>query len=201
MNHNVDLFFENTKQWQDELYRLRDIVLDCGLTELFKWKVPCYTFQNKNILIIHGFKEYFALLFFNGALLQDELGILIQQTKNVQAGRQIRFTNLDEIDKLENVIKAYIYEAIEVEKAGLKVILKNHSEYTIPEELSIKFEENSELKNAFFALTPGRQRAYLLYFSDSKQSITRKSRIDKYVDRILNGKGLNDCICGFSKKN
>jgi uncharacterized protein YdeI (YjbR/CyaY-like superfamily) len=174
------------------------IVLDCGLTEELKWMHPCYTFstsadrQKKNIVLIHGFKEYCALLFFKGALLQDANGILIQQTKNVQAERQIRFTNVREIVKLESVLKAYIYEAIEVEKAGLTVSLKKTSEYKIPEEFQNKLNKIPALKTAFNALTPGRQRAYIFYFSQPKQSKTRESRVEKYIQQILNGKGLYD---------
>lgn len=172
--------------------RLRTIVLDCGLTEDFKWRQPCYTFDQSNIVIIHGFKEYCALLFFKGALLADPHGILIRQTENVQAGRQIRFTSLREIVEMEPILKDYIYEAIEVEKAGLKVESKRDTELTLPEELQSKFDENPALKTAFEALTPGRQRAYVLYFSQPKQSKTRESRIEKCIPQILAGKGLND---------
>ena len=171
---------------------MRTIVLDCGLTEELKWGVPCYTFEKKNIVIIHGFKEYCALLFFKGALLKDPKDILIQQTENVQAQRQIRFTNVGEIVKMESVLKAYIREAIEVEKAGKKVKFKKTSEFNIPEEFQKKLDKISALKTAFHALTPGRQRAYIFYFSQPKQSKTRESRIEKCMPQILKGKGLND---------
>ena len=192
MNPKVEFFFHKAEKWQDEYEKLRMIVLDCGLTEELKWGCPCYTFQKGNIVLIHGFKEYCALLFFKGALLHDTNGILIQQTENVQAGRQIRFTTIREIIELEPILKAYIYEAIEVEKAGLVVSFKKHDEYTIPEELQHKFEEIPALKTAFEALTPGRQRAYMLHFSSPKQSKTRESRVEKCVEQILNGKGLDD---------
>ncbi|MBB6730039.1 YdeI/OmpD-associated family protein [Cohnella zeiphila] len=191
-NPKVDEFVGRSKRWKKEYEKLREIVLDCGLTEEFKWMHPCYTFEDKNILLIHGFKEYCALLFHKGALLKDPHGILIQQTENVQAGRQIRFADVQEIDEMELILKTYIDEAIEVEKAGLQVEYKKHSEYTVPEELQNKFEELPPLKSAFEALTPGRQRAYLLYFSAPKQSKTRESRVEKYMHRILDGKGLND---------
>lgn len=171
---------------------MRTIILDCELTEDFKWMHPCYTYHNKNIVLIHGFKEYCALLFHKGALLQDTDGVLIQQTENVQAARQIRFTNVQEINELENILKAYIHEAIEVEKAGLKVDVNKNIELNIPEELQKKFDEIPALKTAFEALTPGRQRAYTLYFSQAKQSKTRESRVEKYVQKILDGKGLKD---------
>jgi uncharacterized protein YdeI (YjbR/CyaY-like superfamily) len=192
INHKVDFFFSKAEKWQEEYKKLRTIVLDCGLTEEYKWMHPCYTFQENNIVLIHGFKEYCAILFIKGALLKDPKGILIQQTENVQSGRQVRFTNLQEIVKLEPVLKAYIKEAIEVEKAGLNVELKKTTEYSIPEELINKLEEVPGLQDAFDALTPGRQRGYYLYFSAPKQSKTRVSRIEKYIPQILNGKGLND---------
>jgi len=192
MNPKVDEYLSKAKKWQEEFEKLRMIILDCQLTEEFKWGNPCYTFQNGNIVLIHGFKEYCALLFFKGALLQDGRGILIQQTENVQAGRQIRFTNLREIVEMEPILKAYIYEAIEVEKAGLEVIFKKNAEFTIPEEFQNKFDEIPALKTAFEALTPGRQRAYFLYFSEPKQSKTRESRVEKWMPQILDGKGLND---------
>ena len=191
-NPKVDFFFRKGKPWQEEFEKLRTIILDCGLTEELKWGVPCYTFEKSNIVLIHGFKEYCAILFIKGALLKDPKGILIQQTENVQAGRQVRFTNVHEIVKLEPVLKAYIQEAIEVEKAGLKVNYKKASEYSMPEEFINKLEEVPGLQDAFYALTPGRQRAYLLYFSAPKQSKTREARIEKYMPQILNGKGLND---------
>lgn len=198
MNSKVDFYFDKTKKWQKELEQLRMIVLDCGLTEELKWGVPCYTFpastgkQKGNIVLIHVFKEYCALLFFKGALLNDARGILIQQTENVQAARQIRFSNVQEILEMEPVLKAYIHEAIEVEKAGLKVDFKTTAEFKIPEEFQNKLDEMPVLKTAFDALTPGRQRAYTLYFSAPKQSKTRESRVEKYIQQILNGKGLND---------
>ena len=188
----VDEFLSKATKWKEEYEKLRNIVLDCELTEEFKWMHPCYTFENKNIVLIHGFKEYCALLFHKGALLKDPHGMLIQQTENVQAARQIRFTNVQQIEEMEATLKAYIYEAVEVEKAGLKVNLKKHEEYIIPEELQNKFDEKPALKTAFEALTPGRQRAYIHYFSSSKKSITREARIEKYMQQILNGKGLND---------
>ncbi|MHC5563522.1 YdeI/OmpD-associated family protein [Bacillus spizizenii] len=191
-NLKVDEFLSKAKKWKEEYEKLRAIVLDCELTEEFKWKHPCYTLNNKNIVLIHGFKEYCALLFHKGALLQDAHGILIQQTENVQAARQIRFTNVQEIDEMETILKAYIHEAIEVEKAGLEVDLKKNTEYKIPEELQNKFDEIPALKTAFEALTPGRQRAYILHFSQAKQSKTRESRVEKYVQKILDGKGLKD---------
>ena len=192
MNTTADKFFSNAAKWKKEFEKLRTIVLDCGLTEELKWMHPCYTFENKNIVLIHGFKEYCALLFFKGVLLQDAKGILIQQTKNVQAGRQIRFTNVQEIVKMKSLLKAYIFEAIEVEKAGLKVKMKKTSDFKIPEEFQKKLDEFPALKTAFESLTPGRQRAYIFYFSQAKQSKTRESRVKKYMQQILDGKGLND---------
>ncbi len=192
MNPNVDFYFNKAKQWQEEIKKLRMIVLDCGLTEELKWGCPCYTFQKSNIVLIHVFKEYCALLFIKGALLNDANGILIQQTENVQAARQIRFTSAQEIVEMEAILKACIYEAIEVEKAGLKVDFKKNAELRFPRELQNKLDEIPTLKTAFDALTPGRQRAYNLYFSAPKQSKTRESRVEKCMQQILNGKGLND---------
>jgi len=192
MNPKVDGYLRRSKKWQEELEKLRKIVLDCGLTEELKWGVPCYTFQESNVVLIHVFKDYCALLFFKGALLKDAKGILIQQTANVQAARQIRFTNVREIVKMKTILKAYIYEAIEVEKAGLKVNFKKPTEFAIPEEFQNKLAEMPGLKTAFGALTPGRQRAYILYFSAPKQSKTRESRVEKCMKQILNGKGLDD---------
>jgi uncharacterized protein YdeI (YjbR/CyaY-like superfamily) len=192
MNPKVDVFLSKAKKWQEEFKKLRMIILDCGLTEELKWGVPCYTFEKSNIVLIHGFKEYCAILFVKGALLNDPRGILITQTENVQAARQIRFTNVREIVEMEPILKVYVQEAIEVEKAGLNVDFKKTTEYKIPEEFQKKLDEIPALKTAFEALTPGRQRAYLLYFSQPKQSKTRESRIEKCMPQILDGKGLND---------
>jgi uncharacterized protein YdeI (YjbR/CyaY-like superfamily) len=192
MNPKVDGYLRKAKKWQEEMEKLRKIILDCGLTEELKWGHPCYTFQKSNIVLIHGFKEYCALLFFKGALLKHANGILIQQTENVQAGRQIRFINVREIVEMEAILKAYIHEAIEVEKTGLKVNFKRTTEFIIPEEFQKKLDEIPALKAAFNALTPGRQRGYILYFSAPKQSKTRESRVEKCMQQILNGKGLND---------
>lgn len=191
-NPKVDFYFVKAKKWQEELEQLRKIVLDCGLTEELKWGVPCYTFEKSNIVLMHTFKEYCALLFFKGALLKDANGLLVQQTKNVQAARQIRFTSVREIVKQKRVLKDYIHEAIEVEKAGLKVKFKKTAEFSMPEEFQNKLSETPDLKTAFDGLTPGRQRAYLLYFSSPKQSKTRESRIEKSTKKILMGKGLDD---------
>jgi uncharacterized protein YdeI (YjbR/CyaY-like superfamily) len=192
MNPKVDFFFNKAKNWQEEFERLRTIILDCGLNEELKWGQPCYTFQKRNIVLIHGFKEYCAILFFKGALLSDPKGILIQQTENVQAARQVRFTDVRKIVKMEPILKAYIYEAIEVEKAGLKVPLKKTAEFIIPEEFQKKLDKIPALRTAFKTLTPGRQRAYIFYFSAPKQSKTRESRVKKYMQQILKGKGLED---------
>jgi uncharacterized protein YdeI (YjbR/CyaY-like superfamily) len=192
MNPKVDFYFDKDKKWQQELEQLRMIILDCGLTEELKWGVPCYTFQKSNIVLIHVFKEYCALLFFKGALLNDAKGILVQQTENVQAARQVRFTSVKEIVKLLPTLKAYIYEAIEVEKAGLKVDFKKTGEFTVPEEFQNKLDEIPALKTAFDALTPGRQKAYLLHFAAPKQSKTREARVEKCMQQILEGQGLND---------
>jgi uncharacterized protein YdeI (YjbR/CyaY-like superfamily) len=192
MNPKVDFFFRKAEQWREEFAKLRTIILDCQLTEELKWGQPCYTFEKRNIVLIHGFKEYCALLFFKGALLKDAEGILIQQTENVQAARQIRFTNVREIVQMKPILKAYIDEAIAVEKAGLKVKLKKTAEFAIPEEFQTKLNKIPALNAAFNALTPGRQRGYILHFSAAKQSKTREARIDKCVPRILKGKGLND---------
>lgn len=192
MNPKVDFFFDKSSQWQKEYKQLRTLVLDCGLTEELKWGVPCYTHQGNNVVLIHGFKEYCALLFHKGALLSDPEGVLIQQTENVQSARQIRFTGLQEIVGMGKILKAYIYEAIEVEKAGLKVEMKKTKEYPIPEEFQVKLDENNALKEAFYALTPGRQRGYLLHFAAAKQAKTREARVEKLIPQILNGKGLND---------
>ncbi len=192
MNPKTDTFFSNAKHWHDEYLKLRAIILDCQLDEEYKWMHPCYTLDGQNIVLIHGFKEYCAILFFKGALLKDPEGILIQQTENVQSGRQIRFVSVEEIGKLEPVIKEYVKEAIEVEKSGLKVELKKTDEYEIPDEFQDKLDEFPALKTAFESLTPGRQRNYIYYFSQAKQSKTREARVKKYIPKILEGKGIND---------
>lgn len=192
MNPKVDFYFNKAKQWQQEYEKLRMIVLDCQLTEELKWGCPCYTFEGKNIVLIHGFKDYCALLFFKGALLNDPNNILIQQTENVQSARQIRFTNILGIVEMETILKDYIRQAIEVEKAGLNVDLKKVKEFKIADEFQDKLNQMPALKAAFEALTPGRQRGYLLYFSAPKQSKTRESRVEKYIPQILSGKGLDD---------
>ncbi len=191
-NSEIDPFFRKAKKWREEMEKLRGIVLESGLAEELKWRHPCYTLEGKNVVLIHGFKEYCALLFFKGALLKDPKGILVQQTKNVQAGRQIRFTKLQEIAALESDLKDYIQQAIEVEKAGLKVKLKKTSEFAVPEEFKKALDQSPALKTAFESLTPGRQRAYLFYFSSAKQSKTRVARIDKCLQKILDGKGMID---------
>ncbi|MEP6647196.1 MAG: DUF1801 domain-containing protein [Saprospiraceae bacterium] len=192
MNPKVDFYFDKDNEWQSCVEKLRKIVLDCGLNEELKWGVPCYTHDKKNIVLIHVFNEYCALLFFKGALMKDAHDILIQQTKNVQAARQLRFTNLREINKLASVIKAYIFEALEVEKAGLKVDYKKTKEFNMPGEFQKKLDKSAALKKAFKALTPGRQRGYLLYFSTPKLSKTKETRIGKSIPLIMQGKGLND---------
>lgn len=192
MNPKVDFFFQEATKWQEAFTQLRMIILDCGLTEALKWGQPCYMLENSNIVLMHGFKEYCALLFHKGALLPDPNGLLIQQTENVQAARQIRFTNVQQIIELEPVLKRYIEEAIAVEKAGLTVELKKTEDFPMPEEFINKLEEVPGLQDAFEALTPGRQRAYLLYFSAPKQAKTRVSRIEKWIQPIFEGKGLND---------
>ncbi len=192
MNPKVDFYFNKASEWVEELERLRRIILYCQLTEELKWGVPCYLFKNRNIVLIHVFKEYCALLFFKGALLKDSEGILVRQTENVQAARQIRFTNVQEIIDREHILKAYIYEAIEVEKAGLKVAFKPTEAFTIPEEFQKELDKSPALKAAFEALTPGRQRGYLLYFAAAKQSKTREARVENYKQHILDGTGLND---------
>jgi uncharacterized protein YdeI (YjbR/CyaY-like superfamily) len=191
-NLKVDFFFANSKKWRSELEKLRGIALASGLTEELKWGVPCYTLNNANVFLVHEFKEYCAMLFVKGALMKDPNGILIQQTENVQAGRQARFTDLKQVVELEPILKAYIDEAITIERSGLKVPLKKASEYAVADEFLSKLEENPELEKAFYALTPGRQRAYLLFFSAPKQSQTRESRVEKCIPQILAGKGLND---------
>jgi len=191
-NPKVDWFFDKPTPWQKEYAKLRTLILDCGLEEELKWGCPCYTFEKKNIVLIHGFKEYCAVLFFKGALLQDAEGILIQQTKNVQVPRQVRFTNVQEIVRLRSTLKAYIYEAIEVERAGLKMKLKKPSDYKIPDEFAAKLDKNAALKKAFYELTPGRQKGYIFYFSQPKLSKTRAARVEKCIRPILDGKGLDE---------
>ncbi len=192
MNSKVDWFFNKATSWQDEYLELRKLVLACELTEELKWGCPCYTLNKNNVVLIHGFKDYCALLFMKGALLKDAKGILIQQTENVQDRRQLRFTSLSEIKKLQNVIKEYILEAIEIEKSGLKFEFKKTSEFKMPQEFQTVLDNNPELRTAFKALTPGRQRGYILYFSAAKQAKTREARIEKYFQKILDGKGLDD---------
>ncbi len=200
MNPKVDEFLSNAKRWRAEMEQLRRILLDCMLTEELKWRQPCYTLKGKNIAIIGGFKDYCVLSFFKGVLLNDTNNILIKQGENSQSFRVIKFTTTQEIIELEPLLKSYIFEAIQVEKAGLKVDFKSNSEIEIIEELEQIFKTNTSLKTAFEALTPGRQRGYTMFFSAAKQSKTRIARIEKYTERILDGKGLNDCTCGFSKK-
>lgn len=192
LNPKVDEFLTNLKKWNQEFTKLRSIILKAPLTEEVKWGVPCYTFDGKNVVLIHGFKEYCAILFIKGSLLQDSQQILIQQTENVQAGRQLRFTDIKEIIAIESVIKSYIDEAIEIEKSGLEVNFKKSTEFTIPTELQKQFDDVPNLKSAFNSLTPGRQNAYIFYFSAPKLPKTRETRIEKYVQQILDGKGLYD---------
>jgi uncharacterized protein YdeI (YjbR/CyaY-like superfamily) len=192
MNAKVDAYIGKLKQWREETEKLREIVLACPVTEELKWGVPCYTVDDKNVVLIHGFKEYCAILFVKGALLKDPKGILIQQTENVQSARQVRFSSLQDIVRLQAVLKTYIRAAIEIEKAGLKVPLKSTDEFDVAEEFRNKLETTPKLKTAFEALTPGRQRAYLLHFSSAKQSKTREARIEKCLPLIFEGKGLND---------
>jgi uncharacterized protein YdeI (YjbR/CyaY-like superfamily) len=192
MNPKVNWFFDKPTPWKESYEKLRWIVLACGLTEELKWGCPCYTIDGQNIVLIHGFKEYCALLFHKGALLKDEAGILVQQTKNVQAARQIRFRGLQHVIELERAVTDYIRQAIEIERSGLKVALKKTSAFPMPEEFSAKLKELPALRKAFRALTPGRQRGYLLHFSSAKQSTTRLARIDRNIERIMAGKGLED---------
>lgn len=193
MNPKVNRFLDKATRWKDEMTLLREIVLDLNqLEEDYKWMHPCYTFNGKNVVLIHGFKEYCALLFHKGALLKDPKGILIRQTENVQSARQLRFTDINQIQKQKNTIKSYIKEAIEIERSGAKITLKQTSDYTVPEEFQKVLDKNPAVKKAFHSLTPGRQRAYLFYFSQAKQSATRQSRIEKYVPKILEGKGMDD---------
>lgn len=192
MNPKVDWYFDKAGKWQAATEQLRIIALDCGLTEELKWGCPCYTYGDSNIVLIHTFKEYCAMLFFKGVLLKDPKKILIQQTKNVQAGRQLRFTDVHEVLKLHPTIKAYIKEAIKAEKDGLKVPLKKTAEFSMPEEFKTRLDAMPALKKAFEALTPGRQRGYMLYFSSARQAKTREARVEKYIPQILDGKGLED---------
>lgn len=196
----VDNFLNKAKKWEPEMRFLCELAADCGLTETIKWGVPCYTFNNNNVILINGFKEYCALNFIKGALLADPDKVFIQQTENVQATRQMRFTSLSDIKELSTIIRKYLYESIEVEKQGLKIEYKKVDDFDVPEELEIKFNQNPAYKEAFKALTPGRQKGYLLHFSQAKQSATRESRIEKCTERILKGKGLDDCVCGRSKR-
>lgn len=192
MNPKVDWFFEKATPWQKEYTALRKIILDCDLVEELKWGQPCYTFEKKNIVLIHGFKEYCALLFFKGALMKDPAGILIQQTERVQGPRQIRFTSAGQITKMKAVLKKYVYEAIKVEESGAKVPLKKTSDFAVPEEFQRRLDRSAALRKAFYALTPGRQRGYLFYFGQAKQSKTRDARVGKYIPHILKGRGIDD---------
>lgn len=200
MNSKVDTYLSELRKWKQELEQLREIVLDCGLIEELKWGTPCYMFQKSNIILLGAFKDFCIISFLKGALLSDTENILNKMGENTQAARVVKFTSAKEIKKLQAILKTYIFEAVEIEKAGLKIEPKKHSEYKVPEELQNQFKLKPDFKTAFEALTPGRQRGYLLYFCDSKQSKTREARIEKYLPRIMNGKGLNDCVCGLSKK-
>ncbi|MGY5353397.1 DUF1801 domain-containing protein [Wenyingzhuangia sp. IMCC45467] len=200
MNSKVDEHIDKLTQWQEELTVLRHILNECMLTEEYKWKQPCYTYNKKNVIILSGFKDYCSINFFKGSLLKDTDNLLVKPGENSQSSRFIHFTNIDEIIKLKNTLKSYIFEAIEIEKAGLKVKLKQVEDYDVPKELEEQFKHNAELKKAFKALTPGRQKGYLLFFSGAKQSKTKTSRIEKYIPKILEGKGFHDCTCGLSKK-
>ena len=199
-NPEVDVFFENIKQWKAELEQLRIILSDCGLTEDLKWKQPCYSFKGKNICIIGGFKDFCVLSFFKGVLLQDKAGILVKQGENTQSARIVKIRELEQIATLKATLKAYIFEAIEVEKAGIEVPFKSNDELVLVEELQTKLDADVTFKAAFTALTPGRQRAYNMYFSGAKQAKSRLDRIEKYTPKILSGKGINDCTCGHSKR-
>jgi len=191
-NPKVDWFFDKSTKWQEAYHHLRVIILDSGLKEELKWGCPCYTLNDTNVVLIHGFKDYCALLFMKGAIMKDPKGILIQQTANVQSARQIRFTDFDQVKKMESVLNAYVKDAIRIEKAGLKVTLKKTSQFAMPSEFKDVLDNNPALKKAFYALTPGRQRGYLLYFASAKQSSTREARVEKYIKQILKGKGLED---------
>ena len=200
MDAKADDFFEHQVQWKEELIVLRSILSECMLTETIKWKIPCYVFENKNIVVLHGFKEHCAIGFFKGALLLDEANRLTQPTENSQAGRQLRFNSTEEILANKSLIQSYIFEAIEIEKNGLKIEYKTAEEFSVPDELEEQFKKNDAFKTAFESLTPGRQKGYLLHFANAKQSTTRTNRIIQAIPRILNGKGLTDCTCGLSKK-
>lgn len=200
MNPQVDLFFEGVEKWKSEMMTLRNILLECGLTEELKWKHPCYTMNGKNVVMIGGFKEYCALMLFKGSLLEDQAKILIKPGSNSDATRQIRFTETESIRKQEKLIKQYMFEAMEAEKAGKKVKVKSVTEMSFPDELLEKFDKDKMFKKAFESMTPGRQKGYLIHFNGAKQSATRRNRIEKYSERILNGKGIDDCICGLSKR-
>jgi uncharacterized protein YdeI (YjbR/CyaY-like superfamily) len=191
-NPKVDFYFAKADKWPREFKRLRKIILGCGLAEELRWGCPCYTSGGSNIVLIHGFKDYCALLLFKGALLKDPAGVLVQQTKNVQSGRQIRFTSDRQIAEMEATIKSYVAEAVEVDKAGLKVPRKEPADFDVPEEFQAALDRSPKLRVAFEALTPGRRRGYLLHFGGAKQSKTRAARVDKYVGQILQGKGLDD---------
>lgn len=199
MEQKIVDYFEKQLQWKSELLLLREIALECGLEEDFKWRHPCYTLKGKNVVLINEFKDYCGMLFFKGALLADERKLL-HQVKNIQSERHMRFSDLKEIQQNRDLIKAYIFEAIDVEQKGLKVQMKAVSDYEVPDELLQKFEESKEFHEAFEALTPGRQKGYLLHFAEAKQSNTRMARIEKYTERILMGKGIRDCVCGHSKR-
>lgn len=192
MNPKVDWFFDKDTKWKKEYAELRTIILDCGLTEELKWGVPCYTFRSKNVVLIHGFKDYCAVLFHKGVLLKNTENLLIQQTENVQAARQLRFADLKQITEQEEIIQDYVEEAIEVEKSGQKIALKKTEDFEVPEEFQVKIDKDPDLKRAFYTLTPGRQRAYLFYFSQAKRSQTRKDRVEKFIPKILDGKGKDD---------
>lgn len=200
MNEEVNKYLNGLKKWKRELTKLREIISECGLKEEFKWMHPCYTVNGKNIVLIHEFKDYCAILFHKGVLLKDPENILVQQTENVQSARQIRFTDLPEIEELKPTIKEYIEEAIEIEKSGKKIEKKKTSDFNAPKELEQKFEENPDFKKAFKNLTAGRQRGYLLHFDKPKQSKTKTSRIEQSMERIMDGYGLNDCVCGLSNR-
>ena len=200
MSPKVDAFLLNVKKWREELTILRSIVMDSGLVEELKWGAPCYVHDQANVIIIQGFKEYFALMFFKGAIMEDPQDLLRKPGENTQSGRQIRMYSMDEMLGQEDVLRAYIQNAIAIEKTGVKVVVKKTEEYPVPSELEESFAANSDLQHAFYGLTPGRQRAYLLHFAEAKQSATRKARIEKYTSRILKGKGILDCWCGLSKR-